>query len=202
MVEKISEGAEAIIYDVEVAGFDAVLKDRIAKEYREPELDNKIRGERTRLEAKILARASSSGINVPKVLMIGKNKIFIEKLSGNTLNHMLDSEKPKSIIQNAAKQLALLHKADIIHGDFTPANVFVTKDDVYVIDFGLGEISNSQEEKALDVLLMKRSISKELYKIFEQAYLRNYKNAKPVLNRLAEIEKRGRYQTRTLLEAR
>ena len=197
-MKKISEGAEAEIYDSNVMGFGAIVKDRIAKAYRVPEIDSRIREQRTKSEAKILSKASLSGVNVPKVLMINKHQIFMNKLEGKMLNSITINE---NMISEAGKQLAMLHSADIIHGDYTPANIMFDGKKIWIIDFGLGEITNSVEEKALDLLLMKRSINKKLYAVFESSYAKNYKDAKSILQRLKEIEIRGRYQTRTLLKA-
>ena len=61
------------------------------------------------------------------------------------------------------------------------------------------EMTNSLEDKALDLLLMKRSSSAGQFLAFVDGYKRLGKDAPWVLRRLKEIEKRGRYQTRTLL---
>ena len=48
--EILQQGAEAIIYKID----NKVVKDRIKKSYRIPELDLKIRRRRTKAEAKLL----------------------------------------------------------------------------------------------------------------------------------------------------
>lgn len=201
-MKKISEGAEAVIYDYDILDYDAVVKERVAKEYRVPALDSEIREQRTKSEAKILAKASSGGANVPKVLMLSKYGIVMSKLQGEMLNSIIrNGEIDTAVLAEAGRQLALLHSSNIVHGDYTPANILVAKGAVYVIDFGLGEITGSSEEKALDVLLMKRSINKSPFAAFLASYTKHYKEAKSILERLEEIERRGRYQTRTLLKA-
>ena len=67
-----------------------------------------------------------------------------------------------------------------------------------MIDFGLSEITDSVEERALDVLLMKRSIGRDSYRGFLKGYQAAAPGAGGVLKRLETIERRGRYQTRTL----
>lgn len=202
VMKKIAEGAEADVYETEVLGFPAIMKDRIEKGYRQEVLDKKIRKERTRSEAKIIARASDKGVRVPKVLLVEGTKLYIEFLDGDTLNHIMDKKDSElvPIIEEAGRQLAMLHSNDIAHGDYTPANLLLDdKNELWVIDFGLGEFTNSIEEKALDVLLMKRSISKKLYEKFKHSYLYyDWKGTKHVLSKLEDIEKRGRYQTRSL----
>lgn len=200
-LKKIAEGAEAIIYATDVLGIPAVVKERMSKSYRQQTLDEKIRSERTRSEARILSRASNSGAAVPRVLMVSKYAIYTERLPGDTLNRkrLSESERMRAL-KRAGSQLALIHNAGITHGDYTTANILVGDSKVWVIDFGLGEMTSSVESRALDVLLMKRSISKEEYKVFEKAYSAGVAG-REVLKRVAEIEKRGRYQARTLLTA-
>jgi N6-L-threonylcarbamoyladenine synthase/protein kinase Bud32 len=86
----------------------------------------------------------------------------------------------------------------VTHGDFTPANIVVGGQGICIIDFGLSDVSNSIEDKAIDLLLMKRSVSGEKYRTMESAYRKESRNSEQTILRLAEIEKRGRYQVRTL----
>lgn len=202
-MERISEGAESVLYATEVAGIQAVVKDRIEKRYRVKTLDEEIRTQRTKSEARILSRAASAGVKVPKVLMLNKYQIFMERLDGETLNTIIQDNKSKKkldeVFFEAGKRIAELHALDIAHGDYTPANIMVSGNEVWVIDFGLSEMTKSSEEKALDLLLMKRSVNKKFYQTFISAYSATFSGSKEVLERLLEIEKRGRYQTRTLI---
>ena len=203
-MEKLSEGAESILYATEFAGLPAVVKERIEKKYRAKTLDEEIRTLRTKSEARILARAASSGIKVPKVLMLGKYQIFMDRLEGKALNTIMQEKKAKKpqleeIFSESGKRLAEIHSLGIAHGDYTPANIMVVEGAVFVIDFGLAEMTKSNEEKALDLLLMKRSVARNLYTVFVSAYSSTFSGAKEVLERLQDIEKRGRYQTRTLM---
>ena len=68
----IAQGAEAKIFKKK----DSVLKDRIKKSYRLPQIDIKLRKSRTRSEAKILRKASGI-INVPKVIRVDDKKMNI-----------------------------------------------------------------------------------------------------------------------------
>jgi tRNA A-37 threonylcarbamoyl transferase component Bud32 len=70
--------------------------------------------------------------------------------------------------------------------------------EIFVIDFGLAEATNSIEDKAVDLLLMKRSVDEKYYRRFAQSYKKECREAKVVIKRLEEMEKRGRYQARTL----
>ena len=72
-MKKISQGAEAIIY----LNKEIVIKDRIEKKYRLPEIDRKITKSRTKKEAKLLEKARDF-IPVPKIIKQQDNKLFIE----------------------------------------------------------------------------------------------------------------------------
>jgi TP53 regulating kinase-like protein len=203
MVEKISEGAEADIYKTSIFGIGAIIKHRKAKAYREAKLDTSIRERRTKIEANILYSALNAGVNVPLVLFVGKYSIYEKFVNGLQLSLLLKEkkltgQKLASCMTKVGKYLAILHSSNIVHGDFTPANIIVSKKNVYIIDFGFSEITSSKEDKALDLLLMKRSVSNEAFAYFKNSYIKNEKESKQILLRLAEIEKRGRHQTRTL----
>lgn len=199
-MKRISEGAEAFIYQTEYMGIPVVVKDRISKRYREPHLDRRIREQRTKSEARIISRASLSA-NAPRVLHMSGFKLYINYIDGRTLN--TTEEIPMPLMREAGRQLALLHGIDISHGDYTPANLMVDRaGKLWVIDFGLSEITNSTESKALDLLLMKRSVGKAAYTAFIDGYIKGSGSGKALLLELAGIERRGRYQTRTIAEAK
>jgi len=192
----MSEGAEAKIYMQEIFGERLVVKERVKKEYREASLDKRLRLARTRNEARILYRAFEAGVKTPTLIGVGRFSIYMSYLEGKLLR---DVKKSPYLLRQAGILLAKMHNADIVHGDFTPANIIVSKNSVYVIDFGLAEISKSIEEKAIDLLLMKRSLNEKQYKVLAYSYAKAYTASSDVFRKLAEIERRGRYQIRTLV---
>ncbi len=192
-MKKISEGAEADIYAVKLFGLDAVFKLRRQKPYIQKELDESIRQSRTKTEARLLEKASSV-INAPRPIFVTRYGIAMEKLPGTPGSSSALSEKD---FREAGEALAKLHNLSIVHGDFTPANMLVGKH-VSIIDFGLACVSSSAEDKAFDLLLMKRAISAKQYKVFISAYIKHCKNSSENISKLASIERRGRYQSRTL----
>src|SRR3989338_2784347 len=107
-MEKILQrGAEAVIF---LNGSD-VIKRRIKKSYRIPELDEKIRKLRTRSEARILEKAAKI-IPSPKVKKVdeGKKEITLEFIDGKKLSESIDDfeigkqkEICKKIGENTAK---------------------------------------------------------------------------------------------------
>ena len=198
----VNEGAEAKIYETRVFGKSILVKVRQPKAYRVKELDTSIRVSRTRKEAHAMLLAKSKGAKVPAVLAYGKYEIYMEKAEGILLRDIL-SNADKHVFEQAGRELGKLHNAGIAHGDFTPANILVKgskNSKIIIIDFGLSTFTSSEEEQALDVLLMKRSIGKDQFSRFLAGYS-SYAKSGIVLSKLAEIEKRGRYQSRTLSSA-
>lgn len=190
----LSEGAEAQILSTEVLGIRAVVKRRIRKGYRSRQLDEAIRASRTRTEAKTLALASTNGIDAPVLLLVDGFDLYMSRIDG-----IRPQELTKAQAGRAGAILARLHALDIAHGDFTPANMLVRDGRLYIIDFGLAEITRSIEERALDLLLMKRSLGQKEAETFLAGYRdASATAASDILSRLAQIEKRGRYHVRTL----
>jgi Kae1-associated kinase Bud32 len=93
-----------------------------------------------------------------------------------------------------------MHKLGIVHGDFTPANILVNGDEIKIIDFGLSQFSTNIEEKAMDVLLMKRALSKEEFKAFLEGYELEKNEKEKILRKVKEIESRARYVERRWLK--
>ncbi len=198
------KGAEAEIVECRFLGEPAVCKRRVRKRYRVHALDEELRAERTKKEARILHAAREAGVLCPLVKHVDlvKKEIFMNKIMGRLLREALPRlaarEKNKHLEQ-AGVYLALLHDAGIVHGDSTTSNFFVDSDGVlWLIDFGLGEFTKSVEEQATDVLLFKKSVDGGEFRVFWAAYAGSKKNADEVLERLGEIEARGRYVVRSM----
>ena len=200
-MKMISEGAEARIYSVRLMGIGAVLKRRIKKDYRIEDIDTGLRVARTKNEARIMALASELEINAPVLLFVDRYDIFMSRVDGTMLSDLLNSEDDlKGVFPILGKYAAILHNNNIAHGDYTPANIIVEKgENPHVIDFGLSEITTSIEEKALDLLLMKRSVDTPHFNKFMESYKHHCKDGGLILKRLELIEKRGRYNVRTLI---
>lgn len=198
----VLEGAEAILTPVYFAGLPALKKERHAKPYRPVSLDKRIRSTRTKVEARLLAKAKMAGVPCPSVLAVGKNSITLSKLEGVTLHALEAKAVPVAIWTLSGQYLAQLHAAKIIHGDYTPANLMMTPGQhttlaLSVIDFGLGAISHDEEDYAVDVVTMKKALPQKEAKAFLEGYSREGgAGAKRVLKLVKEIESRARYQDR------
>ncbi len=136
------QGAEAVIYlednPKEVGGWGKeggkklIIKNRIKKSYRLPELDKKIRKSRTKKEKKLLEKASKL-INAPNPFPLRKwNIIKMPFIQGKKLSEHLDSfdlKKQKQICKKIGQSIAKLHNEDIIHGDLTTSNFILVENE-------------------------------------------------------------------------
>lgn len=194
----IGRGAEAII----TKEGKVVIKDRVEKSYRYPDLDKKIRKLRTRSESKILEKAQKI-TNVPKIISSDelKAKIEMEYIEGKKLADNLEKIDYQKISEKIGKELAKLHDLDIIHGDLTTSNLILKDKDVYFIDFGLGFHSSRAEDKAVDLHLIKQALEAKHPTIYEESfkslikgYKKQSKNQKQTLIQFEKVERRGRYK--------
>lgn len=197
----ISQGAEAKIYLTD----HKIVKDRIKKDYRIDEIDNQLRGFRTRREAKILHKLHKFNF-VPKVLENDeKERLVMEYVEGPKIRDILDELFVKDkktcieICREISRKIKLMHDNDIIHGDLTTSNMILNKNaaegnKVFFIDFGLSFVSAKAEDKAVDLHLLKQALESKHYRIWKDcvdAVLDEYKD-KAVLSRLEIVEKRGK----------
>mgnify|MGYP002400548626 CR=1 FL=1 len=198
-MRRIAQGAEGVLMKGGLLGVPVVVKDRVKKGYRAPQLDEKLRRLRTRAEARLLHSAKKAGVLCPLVYEISDYGLAVSFVEGKLL---LEKQDDTKLLKETGIALAKMHSADIVHGDFTTANVIVDeKGRAWVIDFGLGGFSADLEEKAVDVLLMKRSLGKpSRYRAFLAGYAK-YAKAPAVLGKLKEIEMRGRYVVRQMEKA-
>ncbi len=199
----IQQGAEAKIFLDKKNNL--VIKDRISKSYRIPELDAKIIKQRTKAETKLLTKAGQI-IDSPLPQQVKEhNRIVMPFIEGKKLSEHLNSfplEKQKKIMQDLGIIVAKLHTSDIIHGDLTTSNMILTKENkIFIIDFGLGYISRKIEDKAVDIHLLKQALEakhflhwKELFEDFKKSYLKNNKDSKQIFERITAVERRGRYR--------
>ncbi|MEK6824015.1 MAG: KEOPS complex kinase/ATPase Bud32 [Nanoarchaeota archaeon] len=200
----IQQGAEAKIFLD--ASKNLIIKNRISKSYRHPNLDAQIRKRRTKSETKLLEKASKI-INCPvpthtaNIYQISMSFIDGKKLSEHLDNFKL--EEQKEICREIGESVAKLHKNDIIHGDLTTSNMILQKEKIYFIDFGLGYISRKTEDKAVDLYLLKQALEAKHFthwKILFEEISKSYEKisgkteSKKVFERILAVEKRGRYR--------
>ncbi len=196
----LSKGAEAEIFEENFLGEKAVLKKRVPKKYRVKELDAKIISERTKQECNLIAAAKKAGVRTPVIFYANKKtgEIVLEKIEGKKAKDM----SPKKIEQACVfigRDVARLHEAGIIHGDLTTGNIFLKGKKVIFVDFGLGFFSQKIEDRAVDLLVLKKilfgahSSAEHAWEKVLEGYRKKSAKAGEVISRIAEIEKRTRY---------
>lgn len=198
-------GAEAKIEFKE----NEVIKERIKKGYRLKELDERIRRSRTKREARIMAEASRIGVRVPKIIEVDEEncRIRMERIHGENLRDVMDSmslEELSPIFKKVGEYIGLLHSRDIIHGDLTTGNLILKDGEIWIIDFGLAFFSPRIEDKAVDLHLLKEALRSRHPNYWEdcfnwviEGYKEKFKGWEKVLERMKEIEERGRYRRRS-----
>lgn len=196
------KGAEADLHQTYYLGSKALLKDRVKKGYRTGRLDERLRRERTKQEALLLHKAKAIGVRVPVVYKIDRNGcgLVMEYLEGKRAKELLAQKEGLKALEGIGERIACMHKAGIIHGDLTTSNMIMCKEEPAFIDFGLGRFSKELEERAVDLLVFKKTfnathsrIGAEGWERIIKGYKKDFKEAGKVLERLKEVEKRARY---------
>lgn len=208
MTKIIARGAEAVLYREKIDSQEALVKERIKKSYRLPEIDSELRLQRTRREARLLSEARRCGVVTPKVFLVDEKgcKIIMEFVEGKRLKEFFNEASEKEVMNIARKvgtQIGIMHSSGIIHGDLTTSNMIFSEERIYFIDFGLGEFSQRIEDFATDLSVLKEAIKSTHFKSMDLLWSnieKGYKSENPktelVMKRMEEIEKRGRYAKR------
>jgi len=204
----IKKGAEASLFLETWHNHKVIMKRRLPKKYRIPELDLMIRSQRTVHEPNLIHKAKEAGVPTPTIFMVdlAEANIVMEFVDGKQVKEILDhvsSEERLSLSSLIGRMIGRLHKHGIIHGDLTTSNMILTPyGKVVFVDFGLSERSVELEPKGVDLHLMKRALqsthykhAKECFKAVIEGYAEavGTEEAKKVTAKIREIEKRGRY---------
>ncbi len=195
-------GAEAAVDTTVWMGRDAIVKARIPKPYRHPELDARLRAERTRDEANLLIQARRAGVPVPVVYDIDRTAatLTMEFVDAPALRDVLvdaDDATAATLLQELGRHVGALHDAGLSHGDLTTSNVLV-RGGLVLIDFGLGQFGEEPEPRGVDLHLVEEALeaTDARAEALMEAFLEGYQPAcrAQVLKRLEEIRLRGRYR--------
>jgi len=219
----LAKGAESDIYSSYWLDEETISKVRIPKNYRIKEIDEKIRKLRTKKEAKLLTEVKGHGVRSPILydIDLAKKAIVMEKINGtlfkDCLANLNDGEEDldfdgnlksfegKSLSITIGQNIGLMHKNNIIHGDITSSNIIIKENgEVVFIDFGLGKYSNLIEDKCVDLIVLKKSLQSVDYKVANEifghvldGYISSFKqndlNKEKIIEKIAEIQSRGRY---------
>ncbi|MDI9644293.1 MAG: KEOPS complex kinase/ATPase Bud32 [Candidatus Verstraetearchaeota archaeon] len=202
----LKKGAEAELYVLHWMGRPSVLKRRVRKAYRNPDLDAYVRSARTSNEAKLLSEARRLGVPTPLVYLVDKRncEITMSYIASPPLKRLIPEMREEAIVETfkrVGEMVALLHKGGIVHGDLTTSNIISYGGLLYFIDFGLGERTSDLEPRGVDLHLMRRALESSHHEVSGIAYasfLKGYSHSmgstsKDVVARAESIRRRGRY---------
>lgn len=153
VVRELGVGGFGVVYEAR----DPALARRVAiKVLRPDRRAGAIVRERLRLEARSLAQLTHP--NIVNVFDIGEDEqtgdfhLVLEYVEGEDLASWLiavrDPSRILDVFAGAARGLAAAHRAGIVHRDFKPANVLVTRAGVpKVADFGLAIVAATAQSR-------------------------------------------------------
>jgi len=201
----IKKGAEGDLFLTVWNQQKAVLKARKEKNYRNSQLDNRIRKLRTMRESEIISEVKSFGISTPLVYFVDtKNCTILMQYITGTLIHDLPKSKLILICKKIGQVVGTMHKNGIMHGDLTTSNYILSHGKIFVIDFGLAIRTKKPIDHAVDLRLFKEILNSAHVSVMKNAwknFLQGYKTAvgisrfNQVANLVSVIESRGRYAT-------
>jgi TP53 regulating kinase and related kinases len=202
------KGAEASLYLTDWHERKVIIKMRIPKKYRPPELDEQIRSYRTVHEPQLLHEAKAAGVPTPLIYMVNvpESSIIMEYIEGQQVKQLLNKVSKADrhdLCVKIGESIAQLHSHGLIHGDLTTSNMIQSTDGkIFFVDFGLGEKNTELEAQGVDMHLMKRALQSTHYQFWEECFqsvlcgytsVLGIEKAEKVYEKIREIERRGRY---------
>ena len=194
--EILDNGAEAVVYLQEgPEGKRALVKERVPKAYRHKEIDERIRRERNRTEARLMSEARRAGVPTPIIYDVEEFKLKMQFIEGVPIKYLITPPLSEKVGELVGK----LHSSGIVHGDLTTSNLLLAGERLYLIDFGLAYFDKSLEARGVDVHVLFQTFEsthrnyEALVKAFEKGYASTFIDSEDVLRRVEEIKKRARY---------
>jgi Kae1-associated kinase Bud32 len=187
----IASGAEAVIS----LENNNVIKTRVRKRYRLAEIDQNIRQERTRTEAKLISEARKCGVPTPIIRDVIDFEIKMEYINGIAIKNIITPH----LAELTGELVGKLHTCGLVHGDLTTSNIMFKDGKLYLIDFGLAYVDRTVEARGVDIHVLFQTFEsthenhEKLVDAFKKGYRRTFEFADGVLERVKEIESRGRY---------
>ncbi len=186
---KLAQGAEAIIERTE----RGVRKTRLKKTYRHPDLDATLRKSRTKREHKVLKRLAGL---VPEVLGSSEYEIELAYVDAPLIKDALTEDNAQELGVEIGKAIKEMHERGVVHHDLTTSNMFHTTP-ITLIDFGLAQFSDSLEDRAVDLHVLKQALGAKHPDLpVWEAVLTGYEPSHELIERLEEVERRGRYKNK------
>ncbi|MEM3823952.1 MAG: KEOPS complex kinase/ATPase Bud32, partial [Candidatus Bathyarchaeia archaeon] len=171
-------------------------------------LDEQIRIYRTIHEPQLMHEAKKAGVPTPTIFLVDTKSttIIMEFIEGRQVKQLLgeaSKEEREGLCQKIGELIGRLHINGIIHGDLTTSNMILTREGkIFFVDFGLGEKTKELEARGVDLHLMKRALQSTHFRFTEECFdavlvgysrILGAETVKNVLDKIREIERRGRY---------
>lgn len=157
------------------------------------------------------------GIRTPVIYFVDMedHKIYMEYLQDSVTvkDHIMQFQSASSnlaslrpLAEKIGSAIGLMHSKGIIHGDLTTSNMLLVGQpenlEVVFIDFGLGSIEGSAEDKAVDLYVLEKAMlsTHPSTEPVLEAILNSYitvkaKDSQEVIRKLNEVRLRGRKRT-------
>lgn len=151
-----------------------------------------------------------SGRTVKEVLGEALHSSPLTSTSTSTSSPPQLSSTPEmhNLMTRIGSAVASMHTADVVHGDLTTSNIMLRplpgrteleEADIVLVDFGLGSVSTSDEDMAVDLYVLERAFIsthprvEEMFKEVLVGYEKGMgRKGVQVMRRLAEVRLRGR----------
>ena len=170
----LKKGAEASLFLADWHERKVIIKVRVPKKYRPPQLDEQIRSYRTVHEPQLMHEAKAAGVTTPLIYMVDvpQSTIIMEYIEGQQVKQLLNKASKAvrhDLCVKIGESIAKLHSHGLIHGDLTTSNMIQTpKGKLYFVDFGLGEKNAELEAQGVDLHLLKRALQSTHYQFWEE----------------------------------
>ena len=117
------------------------------------------------VEARLLQRLKRSGVPVPALYFLNEHEgsLSIEWNDGLSIREWLEEHTQEiELVTQVMRLIGItiggLHAANVVHGDLTTSNLILRessgKSEVVLIDFGLGSVSTTDEDIAVDLYVL------------------------------------------------
>ncbi len=198
----LKRGAEAEIHLTEFLGREAIAKLRLPKTYRNKRIDDVLRKNRTKSEARLMSEVKKYGVSTPVIYDVSVDEcmIVMQYINGERVKDILNSvseKKRKKICYMIGESVGKMHTNNVIHGDLTTSNMILLNDKIFFIDFGLGEKNSEIEAKGVDLHVMMEGFEGAHSEVDAFDYVlgayKSYDKKDIVVKRMYEISRRGRY---------
>src|SRR5574341_514626 len=180
----IASGAEAVI----ALEGDTIIKTRIQKRYRLKEIDEILRRERTRTEARLISEARRCGVPTPIIRDVVDFEIRMEYINGAALKNVINPQ----LSERTGELIGRLHTCGIVHGDLTTSNILLKDGKLFLIDFGLSYLDKTVEARGVDIHVLFQTFESTheshelLIDAFKKGYSGTFLHAGEVIERVKE----------------